>query len=138
MTLYCVIIISFNNSVTVQSSVWSRNNSGVITAITAQTPIPNHNTVFNSTNGAFTDLVITNVTLEDNNTVYTCSALGANITSSVVLNVIGNLCVCVCVCVWMQLYDIDTRGGRMEQLYAAAYQTYGFILLHNSSPNRIM
>ena len=62
----------------------------MITTITAQTPIPNHRLVFNSTTGRFTDLVITNVTLEDDNTVYSCSSTGATITSSVVLNVTGN------------------------------------------------
>ena len=51
--------------------------------------IPNHDIVFDSTTGGFTDLVITNVTLEDNNTVYTCTATSATITSSVVLNVAG-------------------------------------------------
>ena len=56
--------------------------------------IPNHSLEFNSTTGAFTDLVITDVTLGDNNTVYTCSAAGAIITSSVVLNVAGKLYIC--------------------------------------------
>ena len=91
VTLQCVVvIINPDNTVTVLSSVWSRNIGGVVTIITTQTPIPNHRLVFNSTNRAFTDLVITNVTLEDDNTVYTCSATGASITSSVVLNVTGN------------------------------------------------
>ena len=45
--------------------------------------------MFNFTTGGFTDLVITNVTLEDDNTVYTCTAIGSTITSSVVLNVTG-------------------------------------------------
>ena len=89
VTLQCVIVINPGN--TVQSSVWSRdgmpvqviNSSGLFT-------LPNHNQVFNSTTGGFTDLVITNVTLEDDNTVYSCSATGAPITSNVVLNVIGN------------------------------------------------
>ena len=70
--------------------MWSRNVGGVVTAITTQTPISNHRVVFNSTNRAFTDLVITNVTLDDNNTVYNCGATGATITSSVVLNVTGS------------------------------------------------
>ena len=89
VTLQCVIVFSFNNTTTIRDSVWSRNISGMITTISAQTPIPNHRLVFNSTTGAFTDLVITNVTLEDNNTVYVCSSTGATITSSVVLNVTG-------------------------------------------------
>ena len=92
VTLYCVIVFSFDNTTSVRDSIWSRNISGVITTISAQTPIPNHRLVFNSTTGGFTDLVITDVTLEDNNAVYICSATGANITSSVVLNVTGNLC----------------------------------------------
>ena len=85
VTLQCVVVISFDNTTTVRDSVWGRNAT-----ISTQTPIPNHRVVFNSTTGAFTDLVITNVTLEDDNTVYTCSATGATITSSVVLNVTGN------------------------------------------------
>ena len=68
----------------------------MITTITTQTPIPNHRLVFNSTTGAFTDLVITDVTLEDNNAVYTCTALGATITSSVVLNVAGTYICNIC------------------------------------------
>ena len=52
--------------------------------------LPNHNIMFNFTTGGFTVLVITNVTLDDNNTVYTCAATGAVITSSIVLNVTGN------------------------------------------------
>ena len=91
MTLQCAVVFSFDNTTTVQDTVWSRNISGMITTITTQTPVPNHRVVFNSTNRAFTDLVITNVTLEDNNAVYSCSATGATIISSVVLNVTGNL-----------------------------------------------
>ena len=53
--------------------------------------IPNHSTQFNSTTRAFTDLVITDVTLEDDNIVYTCTAVVATITSFVVLNVTGKL-----------------------------------------------
>ena len=63
------------------------NASGIFT-------LPNHNQVFNSTTGGFTDLVITNVTLEDDNIVYSCTATGATISSSVVLNVIGNMHTC--------------------------------------------
>ena len=91
MTLQCVVVfISADNRTSVRDIVWSRNISGIITTISTQTPIPNHRLVFDSTTGAFTDLVITDVTVEDNNTVYSCTALGANITSSVVLNVTGN------------------------------------------------
>ena len=91
VTLQCVIVLNNpDNTTTVQSTVWSRNISGTVTTVSTQTPIPNHRVMFNSTTGAFTDLVITNVTLEDDNTVYSCSATSAAITSSVVLNVIGN------------------------------------------------
>ena len=91
MTLQCVVVfISADNTTSVRDSVWSRNTSGIITTISTQTPIPNHRLLFDFPNGAFTDLVITDVTLEDNNTVYSCSAAGTTITSSVVLNVTGN------------------------------------------------
>ena len=53
--------------------------------------IPNHSTVFNSTTGGVTDLVITDVGEEDNNTVYSCTTVSSTITSSVVLNVTGNI-----------------------------------------------
>ena len=90
VTLHCVVVLSFDNRTSVRDSVWSMNSSGIVTAITAYTPIPNHREVFNSTTGAFTDLVITNVTLENHNIVYICSTFGATITSSLVLNVTGN------------------------------------------------
>ena len=61
--------------------------------------IPNHRTEFNLTTGGFTDLVITDVILGDNNTVYSCSAIGAPITSSVVLNVTGKKYVHTYVCI---------------------------------------
>ena len=92
MTLQCAVAISFGNTTGVRDSVWSRNISGMITIITTQPPVPNHRLVFNSITGVFTDLEITNVTLEDDNTVYTCSSTDNTITSSVVLNVTGNLC----------------------------------------------
>ena len=90
VTLQCVIIqTNPDNTTFVTNTVWSRNGTSV------QLPdfsfIPNHHTVFNSTTGAFTDLVITNVALEDDNAVYTCIAFGATITSSLVLNVTGNI-----------------------------------------------
>ena len=90
VTLQCAVAISFGNTTGVRDSVWSRNISGMITIITTQPPVPNHRVVFNSITGVFTDLVITNVTLEDDNTVYTCSSTDNTITSSVVLNVTGN------------------------------------------------
>ena len=105
MTLQCVIVSSFDSTTTVRNSVWSRNISGMITAITT---LPNHRLVFNSATVAFTDLVITDVTLEDNNAVYICTTIGAGITSSVVLNVTGNLrtynyyvCMSICICDWI-------------------------------------
>ena len=71
MTLQCVVVLNNpDNTVTVQGSVWSRNINGLITTISIQTPIPNHRVVFNSTTGGFTDLVITNVILEDDNIVH--------------------------------------------------------------------
>ena len=92
VTLQCVIVlISADNTTTVQSSVWTRDG-------TLATTLPNHRLMFNSTTGGFTDLMITNVTLEDDNTVYTCSASGSTITSSVVLNVTGNMCTCEHTC----------------------------------------
>ena len=65
--------------------------------------IPNHRTMFNSITGGLTDLVITDVTLEDDNTVYTCSATGASIASSVVLNVAVNNCTYVCMYVYVNM-----------------------------------
>ena len=106
MTLQCVIVFTSadNATVTVQSNVWSRNISGVVTTITAQTPIPNHRVMVNPNTGSFTDLVITNVTLEDNNAVYTCTASSTSITSSVVLNVTGNVHICTYVCTCEHTY----------------------------------
>ena len=106
VTLQCVVVfISADNSiVTVQSNLWSRNISGMITTISTQTPIPNHRLVRNSTTGLVTDLVITNVALEDDSTVYNCSPIGDSITSSVVLNVTGTCDVnihTVCACISM-------------------------------------
>ena len=91
MTLHCVIVISFDNTTIIQPTIWSRGGMPAqFTNISGSFLIPNHGIVFNSTTGGFTDLVITDVTLEDNNTVYSCTTLGATITSSVVLNVTGN------------------------------------------------
>ena len=85
VTLQCGIILSLNDNTTiVRDSVWTR--SGVL--VTAD--LPNHRLVFNSTTGRITDLVITNVTLADDNTVYTCTDTSFTIISSVVLNVTGN------------------------------------------------
>ena len=96
VTLQCVVVyINPDNTVTVQSTVWSRDGMPIeVTNASGYFFIPNHNLTFNSITGGFTDLVVTNVTLEDDNTVYTCTATGTPITSSVVLNVTGNMCTC--------------------------------------------
>ena len=87
VTIQCrIVFISFNNIILERDSIWTRNG----TLITTDTP--NHRLMFNSTTGLITGLVITNVALADNNTVYTCTDNGATITSSVVLNVTGNYC----------------------------------------------
>ena len=83
VTLQCMIV--FNDSP--RNSVWFWNGTAVLVGVNDF--IPNHNQMLNSTTGALTDLVITNVTLEDDNTVYTCSSRDGGITSSVVLNVSG-------------------------------------------------
>ena len=87
VTLQCRVV--FNDSP--RDSVWFRNGTAVRVG---NDFIPNHNQIFNSTTGARTDLVITNVTLEDDNTVYTCNSTDDSITSSEVLNVLGKY-VCV-------------------------------------------
>ena len=85
VTLQCKVI--FNDSP--RDSVWFRNGTAVRVGVNDF--IPNHNVVLNSTTGVPTDLEISNVTLEDDNTVYTCSSSDGSITSSVVLNVSGKL-----------------------------------------------
>ena len=77
MILQCRIVFNDNP----RDSVWFRNGRGVRVG---RDFIPNHNQIFNSTTGVLTDLVITNVTLEDDNTVYTCSSADNSISSSVV------------------------------------------------------
>ena len=90
VTLRCVIVfISADNMTIVLSSSWTIAPDGILAAT-----LPNHRQVMNSSTGVFTNLVITNVTLEDDNTVYTCGDSGNTITSSVVLNVTGNMCKC--------------------------------------------
>ena len=85
VTLQCRVVFNGN----LQNAVWFRNGMLVRGD---DGFIPNHNQIVNSTTGSLTDLVITDVTLEDNNTVYTCNSGNNNITSSVVLNVSGKLC----------------------------------------------
>ena len=86
VTLQCRILFNGNP----QNAVWYRNGTPVRVGINDF--IPNHNQIINSTTGATTDLVITDVTLEDDNTVYSCNSIDNNITSSVELNVLGKLC----------------------------------------------
>ena len=85
VTLQCRVVFSDNP----RDSVWFRNGRGVRVG---NDFIPNHNQIFIA--GAFTDLVITDVTLEDDNTVYTCNSTDDSITSSVVLNVSGKFYAC--------------------------------------------
>jgi len=81
VTLQCVIL---RNGVAVDL-LWRRNGTLVDSNV-----LTNHHYAFNSTYNAFTDLVITNVSLEDDNTEYECSASISFIASSIVLNVTGN------------------------------------------------
>jgi len=79
-TLQCVIL---RNGVPVDP-YWRRNGTVVDTSV-----LTNHHYLFNYIYNAFTDLVITNVSLENANTEYECSAAASGITSSIVLNVTG-------------------------------------------------
>jgi len=81
VTLQCVIL---RNGVPVDL-IWRRNGTLVDSNI-----LTNHRSVFNSTYNANTDLVITNVSLEDDNAEYECTTISSGITSSLVLNVKGN------------------------------------------------
>ena len=63
---------------------WRRNGTLVDTNV-----LTDHQIKFNSTYSANTDLVITNVKLEDDNTEYECTVQNSNVTSSIVLNVTG-------------------------------------------------
>ena len=86
VTLQCRVVFNSNS---LRESVWFRNGTPV--RIGSNNFIPNHNQIL--TTGVRADLVITNVTLEDDNTVYTCNSTDGSITSSVVLNVSSKLCV---------------------------------------------
>ena len=82
VTLQCTVVFTHSNNVSdFEAATWQRNG-------TVATQSPNHNSVYN---GEVTNLEITNVRLEDDNTVYTCISSDRNITSSVVLNVTGNM-----------------------------------------------
>ena len=80
VTLQCVIL---RNGVAVDPD-WKRNGTFI------DLNDPNHRFVFNSIYNANTDLMITNVGLDDDNSEYECTASNSDITSSIVLNVTGN------------------------------------------------
>ena len=82
VTLQCVISVN-ERPVDI---TWRRNGILVDPNI-----LTNHEIVFNDTFNAFTDLVITDVTLQDNNVQYTCSDSTNSISSSVVLSVTGRV-----------------------------------------------
>ena len=82
MTLHCVILRDGRPL----DILWRRNGT-----IVDPNVLTNHDIVFNSTFNAFTDLVITDVTLQVSNVQYTCSDNANNINSSVVLNVTGRV-----------------------------------------------
>ena len=86
VTLQCRVVFNGNP----QSAVWYR--IGMPVRVGGNDFIPNHNQILNSATGSLTDLVITDVTLDNNNIVYTCNSTDGSITSSVVLNVLGKLC----------------------------------------------
>ena len=81
VTLQCVIL---RNEIPVDI-VWRRNGTAVDPNV-----LTNHQFVFNLTYNANTDLVITNVDLEDDNIEYECTTATNDVTSSIVLNVAGN------------------------------------------------
>ena len=90
VTLQCMVVfISATNITTVRDAVWTRASDGNVA-----TTLPNHRQVTDSTTGALTNILITNVTLEDDNTTYICADTSNTITSSVMLNVTGNISKC--------------------------------------------
>ena len=101
VTLRCVIIFNAApgsldpGNTAVVSSEWSRDGIPVqVNNVSGIFVLPNHNITFNAAIGGYTDLVITDVTLEDNNVVYSCTTIGSTINSSVALNIIGKLNIC--------------------------------------------
>ena len=98
VTLQCRVVFNGNP----QNAVWYRNGMLVRGD---DGFIPNHNQIINITTGSLTDLVITDVTLEDDNTVYTCNSSDDSITSSVVLNVSGKLCLYVHIVTIFVIHD---------------------------------
>ena len=69
------------------NAVWKRNGVMVDTSTLDHTLLPTER------GSRITGLMVTNTTLDDNGTVYTCTATGApdNFTSSVVLNIAGGI-----------------------------------------------
>ena len=109
MTLQCVIIRTDpDNSTFIETTVWSRNGMPVqVNNGSGIFFLSNHALVFNSTTGGFTDLVITDVTLDDNNTMYSCASSASIISSSVVLNVIRKLYILYCVHVYIKTHGSE-------------------------------
>ena len=92
VTLQCVIIFTSSGGlVTSQATIWTRNGMPVIETVNSSGTfyIPNHSQLVDPVTGLASDLVITNVTLEDDNANYSCTAATTDIASSVMLNVIG-------------------------------------------------
>jgi len=81
ITLRCRAV--FSGFPTVSS--WNRND----TLVDAQNNTPNHFIQFNSDGQGLTDLIITNIGLEDNNTLYTCFSDNIPNNASVLLVVEG-------------------------------------------------
>jgi len=116
VTLQCVIVFNGNF---VQSNDWSRNGIPVTVYNNSGTfNIPNHNVLFNSTAGLSTDLVITNVSLNDNNVVYNCAGGRANITSSLKLNVTGMY---TCTCRWYTYIIINVFMYGLSRIMVVWY-----------------
>ena len=102
VTLQCRVVFNGN----AVESVWFRKGTAVRVG---NNFISNHNQILNSTTGLRTDLAIINVTLEDDNTVYTCNSTDGSITSYVVLNVLGKLYVCT-YCDYMTKCDLSIES----------------------------
>ena len=81
VTLRCRAV--FNNRLTVAE--WNRNDTGV----NAQNMTQNHFFSFDSDGQGLTDLIIINIGLDDNNTLYTCTDSNIPNNDSVLLLVEG-------------------------------------------------
>ena len=126
VTLQCRIVFNGNP----QNAEWYRN--GILVRV-GNDFIPNHNQILNSTTGALTDLVIGDVMLEDDNTVYSCSSTNDAITSSVVLNVSGKLYIYVrmlnvCLLTLGQSRFIITNYQLILCSYSCVYGVNGVLL----------